>query len=71
MDASDVGIGAVLSQCTSKDNKLHPYAFPSHKLSPAEKNYDVGKREVMEVKVALEEWRHWLEGAETSTFGLD
>lgn len=68
VDASDVGIGAVLSQCTSKDNNLHPCAFPSHKLSPVKKNYDMGKRELMAVKVALEEW---LEGAETSTFGLD
>ena len=25
---------------------------------------DVGNRELLAVKVALEEWRHWLEGAE-------
>ncbi|XP_034456240.1 uncharacterized protein LOC117770697 [Hippoglossus hippoglossus] len=30
------------------------------KLSPAERNYDVGNRELL----ALEGWRHWLEGAE-------
>ena len=33
-------------------------------LSPAERNYDVGDRELLGVKLALEEWRHWLEGAE-------
>ncbi len=36
----------------------------SHKLSPAEKNYDIGNRELLAIKLALEEWRHWLEGAQ-------
>ena len=31
---------------------------------PAEKNYHVGNRELLAVKLALEEWLHWLEGAE-------
>ncbi|KAI4899012.1 hypothetical protein NFI96_015044, partial [Prochilodus magdalenae] len=26
-------------------------------------NYDIGNRELLAVKAALEEWRHWLEGA--------
>jgi len=26
----------------------------------AEQNYDVGDRELLAVKVALEEWQHWL-----------
>ncbi|KAK3529517.1 hypothetical protein QTP70_031959, partial [Hemibagrus guttatus] len=33
------------------------------KLSPAEANYDIGNRELLAIKLALEEWRHWLEGA--------
>ncbi len=64
VDASDVGVGAVLSQRSSSDNKLHPCAFLSRKLSSTERNYDVGNRELLAIKVALEEWRHWLEGAE-------
>ncbi|XP_048026178.1 uncharacterized protein LOC125255188 [Megalobrama amblycephala] len=32
-------------------------------LNPAEVNYDIGDRELLAVKLALEEWRHWLEGA--------
>ncbi|KAK3549321.1 hypothetical protein QTP70_034549 [Hemibagrus guttatus] len=43
--------------------KLHPCAFFSRKLNPAEMNYDIGNRELLAIKLALEEWRHWLEGA--------
>ncbi len=63
VDASEVGVGAVLSQRTSSDDKMHPCAFFSHRLSPAERNYDIGNRELLAVKLALEEWRHWLEGS--------
>ena len=64
VDASDVGVGAVLSQRSSEDHRIHPCAFFSCKLGPAERNYDIGNRELLAVKLALEEWRHWLEGAE-------
>ncbi len=43
---------------------LHPCAYFSKKLSPAEQNYDIGDRELLAIKLALEEWRHWLEGAQ-------
>ena len=63
VDASDIAVGAVLSQRCPRDGKMHPCAFFSRRLSPAEQNYDVGNRELLAVKLALEEWRHWLEGA--------
>ncbi len=63
VDASEVGVGAVLSQRATSNNKVHPCAFFSHRLSPAERNYDIGNRELLAVKLALEEWRHWLEGS--------
>ena len=63
VDASDSGIGAVLSQRSGKDNLLHPCAFFSRRLSSAERNYDAGNRELLAVHDALAEWRHWLEGA--------
>lgn len=63
VDASDVAVCAVLSQSLA-DGKLHPCAFLSSRLSPAERNYDVGDRELLAIKMALEEWRHWLEGAQ-------
>ncbi len=58
-----MGVGAVLSQRATSDDKVHPCAFFSHRLSPAERNYDIGNRELLAVKLALEEWRHWLEGS--------
>ena len=64
VDASDIGVGAVLSQRSPKDEKLHPCAFFSKRLSPAERNYSIGDRELLAVKMALEEWRHYLEGTE-------
>ncbi|KAL0150990.1 hypothetical protein M9458_053717 [Cirrhinus mrigala] len=63
VSASTVGAGAVLSQYSGEPPSLHPCAFFSKKLSPTKKNYDVGNRELLAVKLALEEWRHWLEGA--------
>lgn len=32
-------------------------------------SYDVGNKEVLTVKLALEEWRHWLKGAK-QPFGV-
>ncbi|KAI2643052.1 Transposon Tf2-11 polyprotein [Labeo rohita] len=63
VDASTTGAGAVLAQVVGDPPLLHPCAFYSRKLSPAEQNYDVGNRELLAIKLALEEWRHWLEGS--------
>lgn len=53
VNASDIGVGAVLSQRTD-DSKL-PCAFFSHKLSALERNYDVGNREILSIELVLEE----------------
>ncbi len=63
VDASNTSIGAVLSQRPGSPLKLFPCAFYSRKLNPAERNYDVGDRELLAMKAAFEEWRHWLKGA--------
>lgn len=62
VDASDTGVGAVLSQRAATDQKLPPCAFFSLRFSPAERNYNTSNRELLAVKLALEEWRHWLRG---------
>uniref|UniRef100_A0AAY5K2N8 ribonuclease H n=1 Tax=Esox lucius TaxID=8010 RepID=A0AAY5K2N8_ESOLU len=63
VDASETGVGAILSQRVGTPPKLRPCAFYSKKLTPAQRNYDVGNRELLAIKLALEEWRQWLEGA--------
>lgn len=61
MDASETAVGAVLYQRQRPKALLHPVAFFSRKLSEAERNYDVGDRELLAIKPALEEWRYLLE----------
>ncbi|KAI4894728.1 hypothetical protein NFI96_008423 [Prochilodus magdalenae] len=63
VDASSVGVGAVLSQRGGENPKLYPVAYFSHKLTPAERNYGIGDKELLAIKLAFDEWRHWLEGA--------
>lgn len=64
VDTSDIAVGAILSQRTGPRAKLKHCAFFSRRLSPAERNYCVGDRDLLAIKLALEEWRHLLEGAE-------
>ncbi|EUC55562.1 Transposon Tf2-1 polyprotein [Rhizoctonia solani AG-3 Rhs1AP] len=62
-DASDYATGAILNQKGS-DDKLHPVAYLSKTLAPAERNYDIYDKELLAVIRALKEWRHLLEGTE-------
>ena len=62
VDASDSGVGAIVSQRHPTTDKLHHCAFFSRLLSPAERDYDVGNRELLAVVLGLQEWHHWLEG---------
>jgi len=62
-DSSDFAIGAVLSQQSTTDRKWHPMAFYSKSLSSMERNYEIHNKEMLAIICALEEWRHFLEGA--------
>ncbi|XP_060780914.1 uncharacterized protein LOC132888837 [Neoarius graeffei] len=44
VNASDMGVGAVLSQRFGEKQKLYPVVFFSKKLSSTERNYNVGNR---------------------------
>uniref|UniRef100_A0A674CNJ5 Gypsy retrotransposon integrase-like protein 1 n=1 Tax=Salmo trutta TaxID=8032 RepID=A0A674CNJ5_SALTR len=59
-DASEVGLGAVLSQ--EVEGVEHPILFLSRKLEPRETNYSVVEKEALAVKWALESLKYYLLG---------
>ncbi|KAF8633524.1 hypothetical protein AX17_004426 [Amanita inopinata Kibby_2008] len=61
-DSSNYTTGAVLSQCMP-DGSWHLVAFQSKSLSPVERNYEIHDKEMLAIIWALDEWRHFLEGA--------
>jgi len=62
-DSSDFASGAILSQQLPGEEKWHLVAFYSKSLSPVERNYEIHDKEMLAIIWALEEWRHFLEGA--------
>jgi hypothetical protein len=60
-DASDYATGAVLSQ--RQEDVWKPVAFLSKALTQPERNYEIHDRELLAIIQALEEWRHFLQGA--------
>src|ERR1700675_1512709 len=62
-DGSRVATRAVLEQLSTVDGKYHPIAFQFKSLSPVERNYEIHDVEMLASIQALEEWRHYLEGA--------
>jgi len=63
-DSSNFAIGAILSQTSPKDNKVHPVAFYSRSLNQAERNYPIYDKELLAIVSALENWRHLLKGTD-------
>lgn len=61
-DASDTATGAILSQ-HGEDGHLHPCAYRSSKMSPAEQNYDIYDKELLSIVLAFQDWRVYLEGS--------
>ena len=63
VDSSDYVQGGVLSQ-VGNDGLLHPVAFFSRKLLPAECNYEIYDKELLAIVGAFEQWRPELEGTQ-------
>ena len=61
-DSSDCVTEGVLSQSDSQ-GVLHPVAYFSTHMAPAECNYDINDKELLAIICAFEEWRLKLEGA--------
>ncbi|MBW0553046.1 hypothetical protein O181_092761, partial [Austropuccinia psidii MF-1] len=55
---SDYALGVVLSQVN--DSGKHPIAFDSHKLLPAELNYEIHDKELLGIVCSLKHWRAFL-----------
>jgi len=62
-NSSDFASRAILSQQLPGEEKWHPVAFYSKSLSLVERNYEIHDKEMLAIIHALEEWRHFLEGA--------
>jgi hypothetical protein len=62
-DSSDFATGAVLSQLSTEDRKWHLVAYYSKSLLETERNYKIHDKEMLAIIRALDEWRHFLEGA--------
>ena len=62
-DASDVAVGAVLAQADDR-----PISFYSKKLSDAERKYSTFDRELLAVFLAIQHFRHVLEGRSFTVF---
>lgn len=43
--------------------EVDPVHIFSYQLTDPERNYDVGDKELLAIKLALKDWRHWLEWA--------
>ncbi|XP_067293545.1 uncharacterized protein [Pseudorasbora parva] len=59
-DASDTGLGAVLSQV--QEGEEHPVTYISRKLTPAETRYAAVEKEALAIKWAVLELRYYLLG---------
>jgi len=63
-DSSDFAFGAVLSQQLPGEEKWHLVAFYSKFLSLVEQNYKIHDKKMLAIIRVLEEWRHFLKGAQ-------
>jgi hypothetical protein len=66
-DSSDCAIGSILSQIDKITGVMHPVAFYSRTMSPAELNYDIYDKELLAIHEAFQQWRAYLEGSANTT----
>lgn len=62
-DASDYVIASILSQLNPDTGLIHPVAFYSRSMIPAELNYEIYDKELLAIFASFKEWRAYLEGS--------
>jgi len=62
-DASDYAIVAIISLISPEDGDLHPIAFFSRGMKPAEINYEIYNKELLVIFEAFQQWQNYLEGS--------
>ncbi|CAF1143451.1 unnamed protein product [Brachionus calyciflorus] len=68
-DASDIGLGAVLSQ--KRDGEWKPIAYWSRQLIKSEQNYSATEKEALAIVEAMEHFRVYLYGSEFGCVALN
>ena len=61
-DASNVGLGCVLSQKDERTGKLRPISYASRVLNKAEKNYSTTEKEALAIVWGLKKYRYIIYG---------
>jgi hypothetical protein len=61
-DASDYAVAGIISQHDT-EGELHPIAFFSCSMQPAELNYDIYDKELLAIVECFRVWRAYLEGS--------
>ena len=72
-DASDYVVSGILSQYhVSLEGRrlLHPIAYYSRRMTPAECNYEIHDKELLAVMACFEEWRRYLVGTQRPFLSL-
>src|SRR6184192_2062110 len=68
VDASDIALGAVLSQ-QQADTEIHPVYYWSRQLSKPERNYSVTDRECLAMVAACKKLRPYILGSRITIYG--
>ena len=62
-DASDYTLEAIISQLSPKSGDLHPTAFYSGGMKPAELSHEIYIKELLAIFEVFQQWHNYLEGS--------
>lgn len=62
-DASGYAVSGIIFQLISSSGQWHSITFWLQKMNPVERNYGIGKSEMLAIVKCCKEWRYYLKGA--------